>query len=196
MNQTASPRLSRLRRDALEYWANPSKYLDLSSVVEYDEDCGRFLINGMSFADALGIQRLGSGCYATVYALDDKRVLKVIKTQDTGYARYVKFCKANKTNQHLPKIYYSGVWGEKQVYILERLRECRQSDDYYSGNISADNKMISSFRSLLRGREKNPFITKDAQDLVDFLGDGDNDLHSGNFMFRGDTLVVTDPFSQ
>jgi len=40
----------------------------------------------------------------------------------------------------------------------------------------------------------SPLLYTTLEEISKILGHGDQfDLHSGNFMFRGDTIVITDP---
>lgn len=121
-----SSRLSQLRRDFIDYHENPARFLDMSTLAPYDRhgDQAVFTVRGKSFGEACGLQALGSGLYATAYAIDEKRVLKVISQRDDAYERYVNnVVRKLRNNPYVPRIYYSGTWGPKTVYIMERLNE-------------------------------------------------------------------------
>lgn len=192
-NAVSSVNIFARARDAvIGYYSNPGKHIDLANMREYSRH-GRngnpeYIVEIKSFEDVSGFKKLGSGCYSDVYALDDTRVLKIVKKKDSGYARFVEICKKNRNNPHLPRILYSGMWAGKQIYVLERLR-----NDQYS-------KANDNFRSAL-SLGNNPYITygnKDIAELARLLKDNNltNDLHSGNVMFRGDVPIVTDPCSE
>jgi len=167
---------------------------DFKSLIDLDnlEPYGRegFIVRKKSFEAFAGIEKLGYGCYSNVYALDDKRALKIVKGTDEGYARFVEIVRANPGNIHLPKVYYSGVWAGKTVYVIERLQE----------GPDAVNRV---FRDLVKrgsdgvGLDGNPFISVASSilEVAKLLEGRCNDLHSGNVMFRGDCPVVTDPES-
>lgn len=119
-------RLSKLRRIFVAFYKNPQDFLDMSTLTyQYGQENGTiYEVRGRSFEDVTGLKRLGSGAYADVYAIDENRVLKVIKSEDSGYARFVEqVVRKLPDNPYLPKIFYQGVWADKQVYILERLSE-------------------------------------------------------------------------
>lgn len=115
----AARRIASLRKQVVDYFKNPHKHIDLSDIEHYDDD--RFIVRMTPLDQIMGLEHLGSGCYADVYALDDQRVLKVIKKEDSGYQRYVDLIRKHPNNPHFPKVFYQGKWGQKQVYILERL---------------------------------------------------------------------------
>jgi hypothetical protein len=201
--------LSAVRARLVEYYENPRKYMDEKNfTVEYGEI--RFPIKPVE--EVIGLKKLGSGCYSDVYEINATTVLKVVKHEDSGYARFVKMCQEMKGNRYLPRILYSGKWGQKTVYVLERLNEYKNRDDRddYSdrqpGVIWVDyyeharrNKMNEQFRKALKSRDAdNPFmgiIDPELRAVAKALRDRDllGDLHGGNVMWRGETLVVTDP---
>lgn len=135
-----------------------------------------------------GCEYLGGGCYAHVFSLDEKTVLKVIKSYDSGYERFVK--KARRSwSPFLPKIYYSGKWGTARVFILERLeqREDEETDALVTAiEFIAANGPVS--RWLICPDEK-------LVNVVEYLKEDDcvNDIHAGNILWRGEQPVITDP---
>ena len=148
-----------------------------------------YVVEGQPLSEAIGLELLGSGHFSKVYAIDETRVLKVVYKNDSGYARFVSVIRGSK-NPHFPKIFYSGVWGGKQVYILERLQSEAKTLNEDAG---------SAFRDLMQMSE-NPFVTF----ATDFLAEASkilrennllNDFHSQNLMWRGDIPVVSDPSS-
>ncbi len=188
--------LSALRKSIIDYFANPNKYMDLQDIREYDNDWKLVRVRGIE--DVCGIEKLGSGAYSNVYSIDDTRVIKIVKREDSGYARFVDAVRRHPNNPHLPKIYYSGVWGGKTVYILEKLSthpETRMDNRY--GECQAN----SFFRAAVTQRpSENPYIRlasryleQAAEILREINTRGGLDLHSGNVMFRGDVPVITDP---
>ena len=188
--------LADLRKTVTDFYKSPEKFLDFSTIRA--RGGGDYIVSGKSFEDVTGLTRLGSGAYSEVFAIDDTRVLKIVKSQDSGYARFVKMVRDNPKNIHFTKIHYQGTWGGKTVYILERLEEDsgNVSDSYYGDTIN------QQFRDAIRtGGGDNPFYTLATPMLAQaasLLADMINDLHAGNVMFRINpdgtrTPVVTDP---
>jgi hypothetical protein len=120
-------RLSALRAAFIDFHANPKAHLDFDNLSHYDtnrDGSVSYIVRGKSLEQVTGLKALGSGCYATAYAIDDKRVLKVLSGTDAGYERFVKkVVKKLPRNPFLPRVFYKGTWGGKRVFILERLAE-------------------------------------------------------------------------
>jgi hypothetical protein len=184
----------------IDYFTNPAKYLDFDTLdYNYALDDGRAMYNvqGKSFEQATGIKKLGSGAYSDVYEIDENRVLKIVKRSDKAYEKFADLCREHKNNPHLPKILYRGVWGGKTVYILERLSDSCENDGEteYGGSQLKDN-LRDAIRSGGRN-SKNPFFsyaTPHIAQLAEIVSQGGTDLHDGNIMFRGNVIVVTDPW--
>lgn len=204
--------LSAIRKTVIEYLTNPQKFADMSAPAKMgkmwrDNDNGEseqvatITFYCRSFEEVTGLKKLGSGHYSDVYALDETRVLKIVKQGDSGYRRFVNTIRGVK-NIFLPKIYYSGEWAGKQVYILERLSNVPGADK--ENGLDYDSRDLKdSFRAALRsvGRGgSNPFMVASPElvAVAKIMSEGnfDNDLHGDNIMFRGDTPVITDPCSE
>ena len=188
--------LSALRKAFIDWHTNPGKFLDLTSIEPYSD--GQVIVKCQSMETVCGIERIGSGAYSIVYAIDDKRVIKVVRGTDSGYARFIDAVRRNRNNPHLPKVYYSGVWAGKTIYILERLTE--RPETPMPGRYG-DCKANEYFRAAITQRpSENPFIrlaSRYLEQVANLLREintrGGLDLHSANVMFRGDVPVVTDP---
>jgi hypothetical protein len=182
--------LRELRRAVTDYYKNPQKYIDPASFEHSRREIYQVRLRPLH--KVLGIERLGGGAYADVYALDEHRVLKIVRKTDEGYKRFIRKSK-NKSvsgNPYLPVVHFRGKWGGKEVYILERLESGEGRDDTYA--------FIRAV-SFLQENEENPFFEVKADpcllEVVDVLANSDclNDLHDGNVMWRGDQPVITDP---
>lgn len=190
--------LTEIRRLVTDYYENPAKFIDWATKQDdtrYDRKVDsyvpevKFLMR--SFEDATGLTKLGNGHYSDVYAIDETRVLKIVKSSDVGYERYANFCR-DKKNPHLPRIFYSSTWGGKRVYVLERLSVRPETRDH--------SETYSAFYAALRTNGKeNPFMTlaKHVAEIAAFLEEHQfaNDIRSDNILYRGDVPVVTDPCS-
>ncbi len=178
-------------RAAVEnYYSGDMKRHIIFDTLRHDYD-DRWVCELATFEAVSGMKLLGEGMYAKVYALGPNKVLKIIQNSDDGYARFAEKCKEMKGNPYLPRILWTGVWGGKRVYILERLSmEAPEGIDTY------DTK--DYFAQALRSRSsRNPFLVpnKELLAVITLLQQSGwtSDLHHGNIMFRGATPVVTDP---
>lgn len=189
--------LSRVKKLVVDFYSDPKKFADMDKAyIEY----GELRAPLKSFEEASGLTHLGAGAYSDVYALDDKRVLKIVKTSDSGYTRFVNVARANQHNPHFPKIYFSGVWGGKTVYILEKLVSHRDmSVDTGGENLAS---IHSDFCSLVYSDiMTNRFISyvdKHIQEAMQILRDNNmyGDLGGDNVLFRGMTPVISDPCAE
>lgn len=134
-----------------------------------------------------GCKYLGGGCYAHVFALDENRVLKILKNVDEGYERFVR--KARRSwSPWLPRIHYSGKWGTARVFILERL----ETDENKASEIASAINYLSE-----HGLDSPWLVCPDEglKSVIEYLIENDccNDIHDGNIMFRGGQPVITDP---
>lgn len=140
------------------------------------------------FKNMFGLTLLGEGSFSSVYALDEKRALKIVRATDPGYRRFVDKCLANKGHPYLPKIYWRGQWGSRDVYIMERLQPPHRN------NL----KRYALIEALRIDTGNNPYLKIEVtcphlRSLREILKDQMNDLHGGNVLSRADgTPVVTD----
>ena len=200
--QMTKVRLSQVRQAVIDYYGGDmSRHLDLSTLAHaFDLDNGRAVFNvaARSFSDVTGMKKLGSGAYSEVFEIDDKHVLKIVKKTDSGYARFVKICQANRHNPHLPKIHLAAQWAGKQIYILERLSETSTDEENVERSWNYRGPKYY-FREAISGRNsENPFfvLPPEIKEVAQLLRNMTNDLHDGNMMFRGNVLVVTDPTTE
>lgn len=151
---------------------------------------------------------LGSGAYGCVIAPAENPdiVVKfgVIDDEDAvsdiwrdGYIDYAVFCRDNYTrSKHLPKIYEIAVFDRMFCVIMERLDIM---DTGLRCGPEWDTKCL--IRSAI-GYPTDPAIgisldfesDRVFSDLKRSLGCSD-DAHCGNFLLRGDTVVLTDPYA-
>lgn len=133
------------------------------------------------------MRKLGSGHYASVYELDEHRVIKVVQENREAdeYDRYLDLAIKNQHNPHFPKIYYRGKWGTRKVYVMERLED----EDY---------DLRDKFCRIVR-LGNNPFV-KYIDPLISEAAEllqkhrMTNDLKADNVLVRKDgTIVITDP---
>lgn len=193
--------LSAIRKAVIDYYANPGKYLDMSTLRHMYDDS--YTVKGKTFEEVSGLTKLGSGHYSDVYDVNEKFVLKIVKESDTGYARFANLCLSKPDNPYLPKIYHRGIWGTKEVYVIERLEPSLPADYNIPGFepdcwTSKECYIRGLINSALCEARNNPFLAimdENLKMIADALKGRINDLHSDNIMFRGTTPVITDPTS-
>ena len=157
-----------------------------------------------------GYQRVGSGTYAVVWGKpDSKTVLKLVKNEDKAYMDFVKLALKHQDNPHFPRFSskvirlndnYKAIRMERLVagkgaednfrsmnaYIIERYISIKGNLSGVADYVREDiNKLFDQYPQM-----------KAACDLIIAnLSYHQNDLHPGNVMFRGNTMVITDPVS-
>jgi hypothetical protein len=182
--------LKEARAAVIDYFSDIAAHVDFSNLRDYGD--GEFIVKARHFKTVSGMRLLGSGAYSDVYAISPTKVLKIVKTKDKGYARFVALCGEHKDNPYLPKIFYSGRWEGKTVYVLERLSEkVPQGDSHHLKRMFRN--AVTDYRDT-----NNPYITFCDPHLAaisHLLRENSmtNDLHNGNIMFRGNQPVITDP---
>jgi hypothetical protein len=156
-----------------------------------------------------GWNNIGFGSFSIVYENPKKNyVLKVNKTQDTGYALFVNLIR-KYPNKHFPKIsdlkrmeidgslYY--------IYLIEKLSEFIHPYAYSIANglniIAKYNPAPKYFYSYMNENQikfllKQPELIKAARILGKHHGRHFMDIHKQNIMVRNDgTLVIIDPYA-
>lgn len=201
--------LSKIRKLVIDWCDKPEKFITGEMTMDYDYNPPRGYCTMKPLEEVLteaGFPQLGHGHYSQVFDMGDgKRVVKIVRSSDAAYTAYASYCKESGTKSpYIPKILFSGLWGKKQVYVLEKLvydegkaraaaavvRALKEMTSGYGDDTEMDREfLISLFRKNL------------ASGLLDILADIRKlghcfDLHYGNIMFRenGD-IVLSDPIS-
>ena len=152
-----------------------------------------------------GYKQLGSGTFAYVYAKQDApNCLKLFVAKDTAYIEFINLAMSNP-NPHFPKFkgklmkitnHYYAIQMERlspidyvemrtMMYAIDNYT----SDIYYSGKASD-----ASLANMEEVEKKQPGITKACEAIATTITRGRSlDMHRGNFMMRGNVLVITDP---
>jgi hypothetical protein len=202
-------RIETLKAIYEDYKANPRKFMDMENPVYEDEDNITFARKPLH--EVMGLERLGSGVYSVVYALDDRKVLKIVKDEDQGYASFVKFIQSRgRKFSAFPKVYYSGEWAGHAVYILERMETPSDENEVdrlflvelvqnYVGRRGRKGHKPSRFLSIpadfVEAMEALNEWYKENNSNRDAYSFG-LDIHSENVLIRPNGQpVVTDPFS-
>lgn len=150
-----------------------------------------------AYRKGLDLEELGQGNFSTAYRIDEARVLKVNNRRgDTAYDEYIKRrVRQFQHNPHMPRVYYTGVWNEKPVFVLEALQ-------------TVEWELAEQFCTMLNHMVKgNPFMSVSCphlQELVEIIRMDQDlldkghwvDIKTDNIMARADgTIVVTDPWA-
>lgn len=159
---------------------------DASSVQKVDTRDNSWRANLDSYMRTHGFKRLGTGKYASVYGNEKYPYVIKVFQKDSAYLRWIKFALNNKNNPYVPKIRGKVVKITPMIFAirLEKLTpgylEGDFANEYY--NWEEDNNYQSS----------DPNI----QQVLDFFAQNKKllDLHGENVMYRGNQLVIVDPF--
>ena len=163
------------------------------------------LDNARNVLHNAGYLTLGSGSFAEVFYKPNSNsdyVLKLFKSMDTGYMAFIKLAQATK-NIHFPIFRGKMMKITKHYYAIriERLSEMPFNDE--STKISdlilgyVEFPKDPTFIERMRKLEKTQPGIIEACDILRMTMDRldiQNDLHAGNMMMRGKTIVITDPF--
>jgi len=164
-----------------------------------------------TYLNQLGFQQLGrEGQYAKVFAHPKMDyVLKVFAKDDIGYRTFLDFCDRQGPSKYLPRFVGRPVDLEPKTGIpamavrMERLKPAFGND--------AANDAVWEVQMAIQdvwGADEDYFQERfrgiAPADLVSIMyriirypirgGDIRLDLHGGNYMLRGNTVVFTDPY--
>jgi len=146
----------------------------------------------------VGWKTLGKGFQAHVLEHSGYPfVLKIVKNGDS-YIEYIKVANSMPNNPFFVKTRGKGVNFGNEIYALrlEKLSEIASyKDPFYRKYIDPS---LECYCDNLVSEENEEFLKENWPDLLQALSIifkkwPDNDLAHGNYMRRGDTLVITDP---
>lgn len=152
----------------------------------------------------IGLRELGSGYFSSVFEGFGGLVIKVGRELDGGYV-YALWAQSKVGHPGVPQIEaVQRVGSHGYVVVMERLVPAQSNDwgglkqeanDQYSAACTAkyrepDGEYKDCPAAHVMG-ELRRFMKWAAQDDSPYF-----DLHPGNVMLRGDTLVVTDPLAR
>jgi len=148
----------------------------------------------------LGFHYLDGGEYSAVFEKNDiDMVVKVFN--DSCYENFINFCRQHSGNPHLPKFRGSSVKinNKARMIRIERLESVAQDDPLAAQIVSLD-----KIANLTKPEELIMWELSDEQKaIIEILKKLEAvrpnkcrmDLHFGNIMKRGDTMVIIDPFA-
>lgn len=149
----------------------------------HDSAAGRGASLAWNMSNTYGYDELGSGHFSAVFAhpTDPSLVIKVggdVKDSWLGFAMYVHEHPASC----FPRIEQIILHQNYYIAIMERLSKWRGE----AGFPSSTHERID----WVSKRLGEPAVR-----MFQVLGKYETDLHRGNFMMRGDELVLTDPYA-
>lgn len=180
-------------------------------------------LGGSDLANLLrqkGWTPLGFGFEAGVAEHPDKAYVLKIFPKNSPYTQFVQLVKSHAQNPHLPKFsrYVRHIPGTEYAYVrMEKLTKMKDYDLYNMPSLLClldklyhkhgqqppywvrNNVSYDADSELMDCNQIQ--TTPEEQQAIDLLDQGVQqlgidrlDLHSGNFMRRGNTWVITDPF--
>lgn len=179
-----TPQVNRIAR-TLRRWSKQHDYMSLDNL--------------KTVLDTLGCRVIGHGMYGVVVDCDDF-VLKVFDASDEAYLDFVDFCEKIGPCRHLPAILWDKQIDENWWAIcLEKLEPFS-----IDGNENPKSPYFIRWRykkmlDRINGSNKSTG-RKELDAIVDLLDEAREteghfeDMHDGNVMLRGYTLVITDPW--
>lgn len=157
-----------------------------------------------------GYVRVGTGGFSVVWGKpNSKTVLKLVKVEDHAYMDFVKLALKHQDNPHFPRFSSKIIRlnDDYKAIRMERLVAGKGAEDNYrsmaayvieryilrKGDIDGlADYVIDDINKVF---EQYPRIKEACDLIIANLHHHQNDLHPGNVMFRGDTMVITDPVS-
>ena len=143
---------------------------------------------------------LGNGAFSTVVEVEGQ-VYKIVRRVDHSYEAFVDFCLSYGPSKYLPRVEKPFSIRGFTVYTMEKLIPLVRNIEYnsiesvysflcrninYSPSIY-DPELVNVLRAMVLHRNAYNALYK-SRELH-------TDMHSGNFMSRGDQIVITDPWS-
>lgn len=146
----------------------------------------RFAMDAYAYMAALkarGYKEIGDGCYSTVLAKrGSDKVVKISRCKDS-WLEYITWANRHGFGgSHAPRVYAFKQYPQFYVAIMERL-DCTLKD------VSWERK--SAVRAQKERGSMGSFFDQFREAFREYA----TDLHEGNWMLRGDELVLTDPIT-
>lgn len=136
--------------------------------------------------------------YGSTWTDNSHRSVVKVFHNDPCYPKFINFCRANRGDPHLPRASKVFTFGETGIVFLELLQP---NTDYMLAH-----NMHNYLHTLRKNRPlhdlQKPFVRDNPSIIATldkihaaFPSDCDIDLHIKNIMWRGKTIVITDPLA-
>lgn len=124
-----------------------------------------------------GFKQLGTGKFGSVFGNPNYPYIIKVFMKDTAYLKWLDFAKQNQSNPFVPKI-RGKVVKISPNFMAVRLEKLTPSlkDEWMDWDSNESNPNVSTILD---------FFDRNASLM---------DLHGGNFMMRGNQIVIIDPF--
>ena len=152
-----------------------------------------------------GFHHLGTGSFGVVFEKEGYPwAFKVFKA-DPAYLKFFNFARKNQRNPHLPKVKGGLIKINNDTFAvrIEKLREMTNQEwNTYYNIIGTFQDIIADERTSEELEPDELALYKKYYDLYELIYIFWNspsfssytlDFHQGNFMMRGNTLVISDP---
>lgn len=146
-----------------------------------------------------GFKELGQGSFGATYTHPSYPWVFKLFYNDPSYFKFFEFVRANQGNPYLPKIKGKYIKITNGVYVvrLEKLDRMTPNNPKHRMFADAIDDIYSPAtikNRAIRIKKVDPLLYDTLLKIAKVRGEGEQlDLHSGNYMFRGDTGVIIDP---
>ena len=173
---------------------------DFPNITSYQQNVENRVKTFIKEIEKLGykLEHIGWGVYSNVFKRSgDPYVIKIF-TDDHAYLKYVAYCLQHQDNPHVPKFRGKLIKITPNTYAvrLEQLRNFRKTQsltDVIYHDITEKPKTWGNLSKDPHIKSYSPQLSQLFTDLSGIFGDNYYpDMHSGNIMMRGLTLVVID----
>lgn len=137
--------------------------------------------------------------YGSAWTDDSHRSVVKVFHNDPCYTKFINFCRTNRGDPHLPRASKVFTFGDIGIVFLEYLQP---NIDYMMAH-----NMLNYLHSLRKNRPLNDIYKRFVRDNPSVIATLDKihaafpgdecaiDLHKANIMWRGNTVVITDPLA-
>lgn len=159
---------------------------------------------------ANGFEYMGSGAYGTVYEKPGYPWIFKLFKDDPAYVEFIEYSKRNASNPHVPKFKGGIIRINADTYCVRTEKLVDLPNAVYQKlfpEFEIVNAILndlveehdSMYDQLWRRFEQFKRAYPDMYEVLEFIFVGSSyyaDLHNGNMMLRGKTLVFSDPLAE
>ena len=155
------------------------------------------------FMSEHGFKKMGEGAFGAVYEKDGYPWVFKLFHGDPAYLDFLRYAIAHQHNPHVPKFKGKPFKIDDKTYAI-RMEKLYEWTSYFDlmGHTKSLMHAVYSWRPPVSPEQEEVFKSRGAAGLIPVLNDlaqmcsGKNyrlDLHHGNIMRRGNTMVIVDP---